>query len=294
MNSEIFMYFYFLVILSTCIFGSNFMLENQYQRRCGSGIRSSLVYSLIGSSAGLLVLLIVNGFKIEFTVATLCVALLVTVNGLVYTFCSLRAMGLINLSLYSVFAMLGGMVLPSIVGMVFYSEAFTLAKGVCFAFIIAALALTVRKGESKKGTIYYIGVFVLNGMSGVFSKFFQEMPFEKTSAAGYSILAAICSVVISATLFLIIGRKYKNTLTLPAASFSVASGSLNKIANFILVFALALPGAEASVQYPIVTGGVMIISTLLCYFTPKKPSKKDLLSVALSFVGLVALVAIPI
>ncbi len=286
--------FYLLVILSTCIFGSNFMLENQYQRRCGSGIRSSLVYSLIGSSAGLLVLLIVNGFKFEFTTATLCVALIVAVNGLVYTFCSLRALGIINLSLYSVFAMLGGMVLPSVVGMAFYGESITLAKGICFAFIIAALALTVQTGESRKGTIYYIGVFVLNGMSGVFSKFFQEMPFEKTSAAGYSILLAGCSVILSGVLFLAVGLKHKNTLTLPAASFAVASGSLNKIANFILVFALALPNAEASVQYPLVTGGVMIISTLLCYFTPKKPSKKDLISVALSFVALVALVTIPI
>ena len=137
------MEFYLLVILSTCIFGSNFMLENQYQRRCGSGIRSSLVYSLIGSSAGLLVLLIVNGFKFEFTVATLCVALLVTINGLVYTFCSLRALGIINLSLYSVFAMLGGMVLPFLQGILFYGEKITVAKAVCFLFITFALVLTV-------------------------------------------------------------------------------------------------------------------------------------------------------
>ncbi len=288
------MEFYLLVILSTCIFGSNFMLENQYQRRVGSGMRPALVYSLIGSSAGLLVLLIVNGFKFEFTFATLCVAALAAINGVLYTFCSLRAMSIINLSLYSVFAMLGGMVLPSVVGMIFYSESITLAKGICFAFIIAAIALTVRKGEQKKGTIYYVGVFVLNGMAGVFSKFFQEMPFAKTSAAGYSILLAICGVVLSGVLFLTVGLRQKNTLTLPAASFALASGSLNKIANFILVFALALPNAEASVQYPIVTGGVMIISTLLCYFTPKKPSKKDLISVALSFIGLIALVTIPI
>ena len=288
------MEFYLLVILSTCIFGSNFMIENQYQRRVGSGLRSALTYSLLGSCAGLLVLLIVNGFKFEITLASLCVAVLAAVNGVVYTFCSLRAMSIINLSLYSVFAMLGGMVLPSIVGMVFYGEQMTLAKGICFAFIAAALAMTIRKGNNKKGIIYYVGVFVLNGMSGVFSKFFQEMPFEKTSAAGYSILIAACGLVLSGVLLMIFAHREKNTLTLPAAGFSVASGSLNKIANFILVYALALPNAEASVQYPIVTGGVMIVSTLLCYFTPKKPSKKDLISVGLSFVGLLALTVIPL
>ena len=47
-------------------------------------------------------------------------------------------------------------------------------------------------------------------------------------------------------------------------------------------------------QYPMVTGGVMIVSTLLCCFGPKKPSRRELLSVLVGFAGMLALFLIPI
>ena len=65
-------------------------------------------------------------------------------------------------------------------------------------------------------------------------------------------------------------------------------GILNKIGNFLLLIALAhLP---ASVQYPMVTGGVMICSTVICFFTRQKPGKREIASLALSFIGILALV----
>ena len=39
----------------------------------------------------------------------------------------------------------------------------------------------------------------------------------------------------------------------------------------------------------IIFGGVMIISTLLCFFGPKKPSRRELLSVLIGFAGMLAL-----
>ena len=66
----------------------------------------------------------------------------------------------------------------------------------------------------------------------------------------------------------------------------------NKIANLLLVIALA--HVDASVQYPMVTGGVMIVSTAICFFGKKKPQKKELISVALAFLGMLALFIIPI
>ena len=41
-----------------------------------------------------------------------------------------------------------------------------------------------------------MGVFMLNGMSGVLSTIFQNAPYEKTSAAGYSMLIALTALVI--------------------------------------------------------------------------------------------------
>ena len=191
--------------------------------------------------------------------------------------------------------MLGGMVLPFVQGILFYDERMTVAKGVCVIFICAALALTVTRGQKKRGYFYYVGVFLLNGMSGVLSKLFNELPFEKTSAVGYSIWIAICTAVLSGIAWLILSRKKQPDeprYMWRAGVISAVSGGVNRIANFLLV--LALLHVDASVQYPMVTGGVMIVSTLICLFGERKPSKRELLSVGLAFLGMLALFIIPI
>ena len=68
-------------------------------------------------------------------------------------------------------------------------------------------------------------------------------------------------------------------------------GSINKVANFLLVIALA--HVDASVQYPMVTGGTMIVSTVLSFFSDKKPNRREILSVILAFAGMLALFLIP-
>ena len=101
--------YYGLILLSVAIFGGCFGLDDLYQRRRGTSLRISLEYSLLSALAGLTVLSVINGFRIEVTLFTLIMALLSALTGFEYTFCSFRALRTINLSLYSVFAMLGGM-----------------------------------------------------------------------------------------------------------------------------------------------------------------------------------------
>lgn len=286
--------YYALIILSVIMFGGCFALNDVYQKQRGSSVKVSLQFSLVSSLAGLIVLLIINGFKLEFTLFTLIMALLTALVGFGFTYCGFKALGTINLSLYSLFSMLGGMALPFLQGILFYAEEVTLAKIICFALITVALFLTVERDKKKGGTIYYIGIFVLNGMSGVLSKIFTSAPFEKTSAAGYSILGALCTVVIASFLLLTFFRKKDDEpkQTLSSIVVSSANGITNRLANFWLVIALA--HVDASVQYPMVTGGVMIVSTLICFFGKNKPSGKEVLSVIVAFIGMLALFAIPV
>ena len=203
------------------------------------------------------------------------------------------------------FLMLGGMVLPFFQGMLFYGEAFTLAKGICLAFIIAALLCTLKKGERKKGTVFYVGIFVLNGMSGVISKIFTTGTLPKASAAGYSIWSATATIFLSTIAWLVLSRREKHMALADRAErekiekkvrwqsygIGVLSGAINKVANFLLV--LALVHVDASVQYPMVTGGTMIVSTALSFFGDKKPNKGEILGVLLAFLGMLALFLIP-
>jgi multidrug transporter EmrE-like cation transporter len=223
------------------------------------------------------------------------------ISSIAYTFCSLKAFEKINLSLYSLFAMLGGMLLPFFQGVIFYNEQITLAKSVCVVAVIAALIMCTTKGNRKGGAIYYIGVFILNGLGGVLSKFFLTTPFERTSEAMYSIWSAVIKTIISAAAIIILiivsrrGGKPSLSVKMPGAGalvFSSGYGILNSVANYLLLISLA--SLPASAQYPFITGGVIIASTVISAIMGSKPSKKEIISVILSFIGLLALVFIPI
>ena len=127
----------------------------------------------------------------------------------------------------------------------------------------------------------------MNGMSGVISKIFASSSFQKTSAEGYSAWIALCTIVLSALMLLIFYRKDLFSFSWSGTGLSALGGISTRVANLWLIIALA--NVDASVQYPMVTGGVMIISTLICLFSKNKPSKKEILSVLVAFIGMLAL-----
>jgi len=281
---------YSILTASVILFGIQFLLNERYQKISGSGLGASMLFTLTSSLAGMVCLFLINGPILSCTPFTLLIASAAAVSALLYTFFSLRAFARVNLSLYSLFAMLGGMMLPFLAGILFYNEPFTLGKGICVVLIIAALALTVKRGGGSSGWLYCAGVFVLNGMSGVLSKIYQDAPYPKVSSAAYSIWIAIISALISGIVLIIVHRQL-NRPDPRGVAYAVGCGALNKVANYMLLVALAV--LPASLQYPFVTGGVMVVTTLLAYLTPQKPSRRELVSVALSSLGILALVLIP-
>lgn len=277
-----------MVMAAVVMFGLQFFCNQQYERECKSGLSASMMFIFGGAVAGLVVLLAVNGFKWEFTPFTVLMASLAALDGMAFSFCSLKALGKINLSLYSLFSMLGGMVLPFCLGVFFFDEQFTVGKAICLVAVIAALLMSVEKGTAKGGTVYYIGVFVFNGLSGVISKFFQASELPKTSEAAYSVWTAVMTALISGVILAFVWKKSPLKLNAKAVVSMAGNGILNRVANFLLL--LSLSYLPASVQYPMITGGVMIVSTLLGYFSPNKPKAREWIALALSFAGIMALV----
>ena len=283
--------YYGLVVISVIIFGVQFYFNDLYKNERGSDLPSAMMLGLLSGLTGTVCLFIINGFSLSITPFTLIMGAVTAVNSVLYSVFSLKALSKINLSLFSLFAMLGGMLLPFFQGLVFYNEPFTVAKGLCLGFIAAALLLTVERGNKKGGTVFYIGVFILNGMSGVLSKLYQELPYEKASNADYSVWTAIMTAFISGVI-LLISIKKAGRFSARSIALGVANGGMNRIANYLLLIALTV--LPSSVQYPFVTGGVMIVSTAICFITGQKPSKKEIISVALAFIGVLLLVCVPV
>ena len=282
--------YYGIIMAAVTMFAFQFLFNRQYEKLCGNTLRAAAVFSLGTSLAGFVILLALNRFRVEFTLFSFLIALGAAVNNLLYSYCSIKALGKINLSLYSVFAMLGGMTLPFVAGLAFFDEALTAGKALCFALIAVSLFLTVEKGEGGKGKLYYLGVFLMNGMSGVYSKIFKSAPYPTTGDRGYTMLIAACVVLLSGVI-LLIDRGEKIRLNKKALGCIGGYGALCNIANYLLL--IGLDKIPASAQYPMVTGGVMAVSTIICFFTDQKPTKKNVASVALSFLGILALVFLP-
>ena len=60
---------------------------------------------------------------------------------------------------------------------------------------------------------------------------------------------------------------------------------LNSVGNLLLLIALLyLP---ASVQYPVITGGVIVVSTLIVIIRKEKINKKEILAAGVAFVATV-------
>ena len=279
---------YLLIFAAVVMFGGQFFFNARYQTLAGSTVAASLTFSALTGLFGLTGLFLINGLSLSVTPFTLGMAVWAALNNLAFSYCAIRSLGRINLSVFSVFSMIGGMLLPFAAGLLAFSEFDRLAgKCLCLLFIAAGMLTTVRRQEEKGAWKYYLGVFIFNGMSGVLSMIYTNADLPKGSAADYSILSAAVRILIAAVWLAFLLRKKKFSLEKRAILDAAAYGVLNATANWLLL--IALIHVDGSMQYPLVTGGVMVVSTVIGYFTAKKPTKKDVLAVGLSMAGMLCM-----
>ena len=287
---------YGMLTLSTVMFGTQFFFNDIFRRNYGNHLRAVFVSIFGGGIFGLVALMIIQaisngGIVFEYSNYSFIMAIINNANSFLLSYCGLKALGKINLSMYSLFIMLGGMVMPFVSGILLHGEPLSIGKLLCFVAIILSMFVVKGIGSSTSGTIFYVGVFVLNGMAGVLSKLYHALPesyegLEKISSAGYSILNVLISLALSGVILLLI-KGEKKRLNLKSILAMGGSAVLNRIANLLLLEALIVLPATA--QYPFITGGTIIVSAIISLFTDKKPTKREILAVAIAFIGILFL-----
>ena len=134
-----------------------------------------------------------------YTIYTVFVfmAAIYSIAAMTAAFFSLKALSAVNLSIFSIFIMLGGMALPFLCGVVFFGEALTGEKLICFAMMAAAMILTYEKGDSTlKGIFLCMGVFIANGAFGVISKIHQSSQLPAADSRSFLMLCSIITVPV--------------------------------------------------------------------------------------------------
>lgn len=276
---------YGLLVSAALLFALQFLFNQQFQKSHGDGRDSAVTLSLYMHGISFLIMLVLNGFRLSFTWFSVLMAVIYAAVVLGYSFASLKAFKTANLSVFSIFAMLGGMLLPFAYGVIFCKEEFNLAKALCVILIGAATAMSFEKGKKNKGNMkYYLAVFLLNGSVGVVSKIHQSAPELAVDSRSFMATVNICVVIFSVAYHLIVNRKLPK-LSLRELGCVSGYAVCNGIGNlFCLIALVTLP---ASVQFPIITGGTMFFSTAVSIIRKEKPSAKTVVAALVAFAATV-------
>lgn len=276
--------YYLLITFSALLFSLQFLFHSKYQDENGSSWNASLVFLLYTSIVGLLLLLFLNKLKLKITLFSAAVAFVYSIVSIALNYSSIKALEYANLSVYSIFSMIGGMLLPFIYGL-FCGEECKPLRIACCILIAISVIMTVNTGkDSKKAFKYYIGVFLLNGMVGVISKFHQSFSTYCTDSASFLMLTKIITVIFVIALIVAFDEK-RFMISKKSFIYCVENSVCNSIGNLVLLVALLhLP---ASVQYPMVTGGVIVFSIMIDKLRRMPISKRAISAAGIALISTV-------
>lgn len=294
---------YYALLCAVCLIsGVRLICNKAYVRRFGATTFDTYRFTFIACLVFSLGMLAVLGFRPEFTwVSFGFVAVLVALN-VICTRCGFAVLAVGNLSLYTLFLNLGGMMLPFLYGILFRGDALTPGKILCLVLITAALLLQVERKGSRgwKATLCYITIFLLNGTAGICLAWHQDC-FARgvaVSTESFSFLTMAGLAVASGILMLFSAPRKK-----AQAAETEADAAPSK-ARWFPWLVLALGGAfgvcfgtenylqtlcllhiDPSYQFPIVTGGVIVISGFAGLLFGEKITKKFVISAVLILAG---------
>jgi len=287
-----------LICFATFLFSVQFVFNDVYQRGEGANVVTAMLFSGLTGIAGIIMLVLTNGDAFQYSLFSMLLAFLSAAKNVLSAYLSIMVLSRANLSVYSLYSMLGGMLLPFGYAILFCGEPLTWQKCVCTVLVMGALLLGLRGKDSapeekrQQGSPlpWYLGVFVMNGLSGVFSTIHQRAGEIAVSASAYSLMERVWGLLIVVVVLLVCrsrGQAIRLQKPLRSIGSTVGFGVITTLANLILL--IALLHVDASIQYPIVTGGVIVLSLMWDWILGKKPNRYAVGAVAVSFGGLIFL-----
>ncbi|MCR5262678.1 MAG: hypothetical protein K6D94_02305 [Clostridiales bacterium] len=305
---------YLIVLMSVVLLALQFTATKLYQLKFGSSPLSSARFNVIVRSVTSVIFLAATLIALrglQFSGFSLLCAAVTAAACVMYTMLGFVAMRFGPVSVFTMFLMCGGMLLPYLFGVIFLNETINTARVVGMALMLISLAMplldTRSEGAEKKKTpaVYWLlcaVIFVLNGFVSIFSKVHQITPTGTVDTIEFVFLGNLCNFVISLIVYLIFRARAKPEPE-PHADASEDHGRLAAslkstvpvmiaVCAFTAVFDgvsyfLQLIGAknlDASVLYPMITGGSIVLSAVAAFiFFKEKPKKFAFIGLIISF-----------
>lgn len=306
--------YYAMLIGASFLFGSQFMVTKAFEKNYGKTVRASLSFSLLYSLfAGMIffiIKLISSGTVFNLNPFSLCMAFGLSLVNILSSAIGIKTLALGDIAVYSLFLMLGGMIVPFFAGIVFLKESVSVCNLIGVAIMIIALCLPVffgkknknageaqTDGDTKKKTSVFFYVlcvflFILNGLSSTLSKF-NSVREGAALGAEFTFYTYGIQFVISLAAFALTtasgkSDKTQNEEKQPVILFrpvaigcGAAFGAVNGTA--FLMSSVAAEHIVAVAQYPLITGATILFSSLLAFlFYREKPTALQLVQIVIS------------
>ncbi len=306
--------YYAMLIGASFLFGSQFMVTKAFEKNYGKTVRASLSFSLLYSLfAGVIffiIKLVSSGTVFNLNPFSLCMAFGLSLVNILSSAIGIKTLALGDIAVYSLFLMLGGMIVPFFAGIVFLKESVSVCNLIGVAIMIIALCLPVffgkknknageaqTDGDTKKKTSVFFYVlcvflFILNGLSSTLSKFNSVREGAALGAEftfyTYGIQFVISLVAFALTTASGKSDKTQNEEKQPVILFrpvaigcGAAFGAVNGTA--FLMSSVAAEHVVAVAQYPLITGATILFSSLLAFlFYREKPTALQLVQIVIS------------
>lgn len=288
---------YYLLLGVCCLLTAVRLVFNKmYVRLYGSSAESTYRFTFLSTLIFSIVLLALCGFRLEVTPFSFVLGLLMALINVICTAVGFRVLEVGTLSKYTLFLSLGGMIIPFLYGFVFNGDSVTLGKVICLLLITAALFVqTERGGGDRRALFYYLAVFSLNGLACIVLSLHQNglFSFRAVSTESFTVLYMLQLAVLSLVLMLLLrGRTPREQREgrpplLKAVAISAAFGLLFGFGNYLST--LSLLHIEPSYQFPILTGGGVLLSGVMGLFFGERIRPRFVISASFVVLGTLSL-----
>lgn len=261
---------YLLLLFGALLISIQFVFLKKFQMVSGESTRSAMFFTLFYSIAGAAYMLILSGFKPDFSPFSAVMASIMALDALFISIIGMKTMHMGKLSVYTLFMMLGGMIVPFFMGVFALNEK---PSVYClFATVLVILSLSLPVFEKKAGgnteksskVFYFLCVllFFLNGAYSCLSKLHQ---INDAAISTYDLLFMLFMAdILMSGLVLLSQKAVKKAVKVKISSksllYCVAYAFFTGTGGIFIISGAS--NVDATVLYPIVTGGTVIFSAV--------------------------------
>lgn len=275
-----------LLLVSGFLFSSEFIFTKLYEKECGSDYKATVNFTLISGVLMLLMLLICNGFTVQFSTFSIIMATLFALVNVIANVIAIKAVSIGSVAIFTLFMMLGGTIVPFVFGAVFLNEIVKPVYIIAVALLVVALALpifdkTEKNEKNKKMFWVFIGLclilFFLNGANTIIGKVHQ-ININAVSTIDFLTIKYMVRVLCGIVMVLTCPaeNKYKNIFTKNSVKSGFGYAFVHVTATILQLYCALT--VDACLMYPLVTGGCLIFTPLLAFILFKEKINKFVLT----------------